>query len=226
MTLPSSTSSVTDEALFARWTAGDNGAGQILFKRHFDALLRFFRRQLGDDVHDLVQQTFLGCTEARARGVPITNVRAFLFAIARNQLYKHLRRRSGQPAAVLGVSSVASLLPSPSRLLGEREDMVLLVDGLTRLPLEQQLALHFYYILELTAPQTGVALGGLGVPAVRSRLRRALAALRALLESERARPDAASTMTTLEHWEASLPALGPGETEASGEELRLPEESA
>lgn len=222
----SSTPSTTDEALFVRWSAGESGAGQLLFKRHFDALLGFFRRQLGDDVHDLVQQTFLGCTEARARGVSITNVRAFLFAIARNQLYKHLRRRSGQPAAVLGVSSVASLLPTPSRLLGERQDMVLLVDALTRLPLEQQLALHFYYILELTAPQTGIALGGLGVPAVRSRLRRALAALRALLDLERTRPDATNTMTTLEHWEASLPVLGPDEPEASGEEFRIPEESA
>ncbi|MEZ4450441.1 MAG: sigma-70 family RNA polymerase sigma factor [Nannocystaceae bacterium] len=214
----------TDESLFQRWSEGDAAAGQRLFKRHFEPLLRFFRRQLGDDVQDLVQQTFLGCIEARSRHPKLDNFKAFLYAIARNQLYKHLRRRSGQPAAVVGVTSVADLLPTPSRLIGEREDMVALVDALTRLPLEQQLALYFYYMLDLTAPQTGAALGGLGVPAVRSRLRRGLAALREELLGARPRPPLADSMATLDHWEAKLPPLGPGESDQGPDEIRVPGE--
>lgn len=76
----------TDESLFQRWALGEAAAGQELFARHFDPLLRFFRRQVGDDVQDLVQQTFMGCIEARARYSTLANFRAFLFAIARNQL--------------------------------------------------------------------------------------------------------------------------------------------
>ncbi|MBK7829754.1 sigma-70 family RNA polymerase sigma factor [Nannocystis sp.] len=217
----------TDEALFQRWVAADAAAGQELFKRHFDPLLHFFRRQLGDDVQDLVQQTFLGCIEARARYTTIANFRAFLFAIARNQLYKHIRRRSGQPAHVIGVSSIVALLPSPSRLISEGEDTAALVHALTRLPLEQQLALYFYYVVDMTAPQTGAALGGLSVPAVRSRLRRGLEALRKLVGSALGQPAAALTHTyaTLDQWEANLPRLAPGEAEPDSDELRFPVES-
>lgn len=224
MAIYSATPVSTDEGLFERWAAGEASAGQELFKRHFDPLLRFFRRQVGDDVQDLVQQTFLGCIEARSRYATIANFRAFLFAVARNQLYKHLRRRSGQPVEVVGVSSVAALLPTPSRLLREAEDTALLVDALTRLPLEQQLALYFYYVADMTAPQTGAALGGLGVPAVRSRLRRGLESLRRHVDPTQ--PAArAHTLATLDQWEANLPRLAAGEVEPDSEELRFPTES-
>lgn len=215
---------IPDESLFQFWAAGDADAGQVLFKRHFDPLLRFFRRQLGDDVQDLVQQTFLGCVEARARYSAIANFRAFLFAIARNQLYKHLRRRSGQPAAFIGITSIVALAPTPSRLLGEKEDTALLVEALAGLPLEQQLALYFYYVLDLSAPETGTALGGLGVPAVRGRLRRGLAALRERVDAVRAVPSRGPTFATLDQWEANLPILHPGEVEPDGDELLLPPE--
>lgn len=217
----------TDEALFGNWVDGDAAAGEALFRRHFDALLRFFRRQLGVDFQDLVQQTFLGCIEARARHKEIVNFRAYLYGIARNKLYKHLRRRSGQPVHVICKSSVADLAPSPSRLLGERQEAAVLVDALTRLPLEQQLALYFYYVDDMTAPQVGAALGGLGVPAVRGRLRRALAALRKLIAKPVVRPDAeaqAQANATIAQWEANLPVLGAGEIEPGDDDLRLPDE--
>lgn len=222
--------SPTDEELFKRWAAGDQPAGQHLFRRHFDPLLRFFRHQLGDagpDLHDLVQQTFLGCVQARARHPELSNFRAFLFAIARNQLYKHLRRRSGLPVHILAGSSVADLYPSPSRLLGDQEERALLIDALTQLPLEQQLAIYFYYIVGLTAPQTAVALGGLREPAVRSRLRRALVALGKRLDPARTPPSQAFTraLTTLEDWESKLPTPPPGAPDDLGpDEIALPDE--
>jgi RNA polymerase sigma-70 factor (ECF subfamily) len=227
MSVRSATSVLTDESLFERWGTGEAAAGQELFARHFDPLLRFFRRQVGDDVQDLVQQTFLGCIEARARYTTIANFRAFLFAIARNQLYKHLRHRSGQPIHVIGVSSVVALLPTPSRLLSEGEDTTLLVHGLTQLPLEQQLALYFYYVVDMTAPQTGAALGGLSIPAVRSRLRRGLEALRKVVHPAPGHSGAALTHTfaTLDQWEANLPRLAPGDAEPDADELRLPVDS-
>lgn len=215
----------TDEALLRSWASGDQKAGQLLFKRYFDALLRFFRRQLGADVGDLVQQTFLGCIKARNRGSEIKNFRAYLYKIARNRLYKHLGRLSGRPRHEVCRSSVVDLAPSPSRLLGEREESARLVDALTRLPLEQQLALYFYYVEDMSAPQVGAALDGLTVPAVRSRLRRALAALRELVTQPRADAGAnVQDLATLEAWEANLPILGAGEVEPDDDDLRPPDE--
>jgi RNA polymerase sigma factor (sigma-70 family) len=207
-----------DEVLFERWADGEARAGHVLFKRHFDAVLRFFRRQLGDDASDLVQNTFLGCVKARGRFAQKATFRTYLFAIARFQLYKEFRRRQGRPELDFRVTSVEDLGPSLSRVLGERQEMTALVEALGRVALEQQLAIYFYYLEDMTAPEVGVALGGLGVPAVRSRLRRGLEALRkGVAERPRQRGDA--TLATLERWEASLPVLATGEHEPAEHEI-------
>jgi RNA polymerase sigma factor (sigma-70 family) len=218
---PTPYTSRSDERLFADWAAGDPRAGEHLFRRHFDALMRFFRRQVGDDVEDLVQQTFMGCIQARARHPVVNNFRAFLFRIARNSLYKRFRARSGRPLQQISVSSVVDIQPSPSRLLGERQETALLVEALTHLPLEQQLALYFYYLEEMSASQVSEALGGLPVPAVRSRLRRGLERLRERLAADARRPDVAAT---LERWSAALPLLADGEREPERDDPHPPDE--
>lgn len=200
-----------DEALFDRWAAGEPRAGHLLFKRHFDAVLRFFRRQLGDDVHDLVQTTFLGCVQARERFAHRATFRTYLFTVARFQLYKELRRRSRRPDVDFGVTSVEDLAPSPSRALHERQETALLVEALGRLPVEQQLALYFYYIEDMTAPEVGDVLE-CAVPAVRSRLRRGLAGLRHHFAAPQP-GGPGPVQATLDLWEASLPELVAGEPE-------------
>ncbi|MEZ4382263.1 MAG: sigma-70 family RNA polymerase sigma factor [Nannocystaceae bacterium] len=219
-----------DEELFDRWVDGDERAGQELFRRYFDAIHRFFRRQVGDDVQDLVQNTFLGCVKAKGRFEKRAKFRTFLFQIARFQLYRELRRRSRRPKVDFGVTSLEDVAPSPSRILGERADMGVLLEALARIPVEQQLALTFYYLEELTAPEVGRALGGLSVPAVRGRLRRGLERLRGEIERIR-RPGGGgggsaqwAGAVTLERWEAALPALPAGERELRDEEIPIIED--
>jgi len=194
---------LADDALFDLWAAGDPRAGHVLFRRHFDAVLRFFRRQLGEDVQDLVQTTFLGCVQARERFAHRASFRTYLFTVARNQLFKELRRRARRPDIDFAVSSVQDLAPSPSRALHDREETAQLVEALGRLPVDNQLALYLYYIEDLTAVEIGDVLE-LAVPAVRSRLRRGLEGLRRHFF---AAPQTASgpLLATLDRWEASLP---------------------
>ena len=223
-----------DEELFDRWVDGNARAGQELFRRHFDAIHRFFRRQLGDDIQDLVQNTFLGCVKAKGRFEKRSSFRTFLFQIARFQLYKELRRRSRRPKIDFRVTSLEDVAPSPSRILGERADMGVLVEALARIPIEQQLALTFYYLEELSAPQVGKALGGLSVPAVRSRLRRGLERLRKEIDRMRGAAGGEdggavgsaewASMATLERWQAALPALPAGESEPKDEDIPIIED--
>ena len=79
----------------------------------------------------------------------------------------------------------------------------------------------------MTAPQTAAALGGLSIPAVRSRLRRGLEALRRLIGPSLGHTAASlsHSSVTLARWEANLPLLAPGEAEPDVDEPRLPGES-
>lgn len=175
-----------DAALFDAWRAGDRGAGERLFERHFEAIYRFFEGKVsGDVVGDLVQRTFLGCVEARERFRGTSSFRTFLYAIARHELFALFRRKKAGGDVDFGVSSLADLAPTPSTLARQRSQREHLVHALCSLPLELQLALELRFFEELSGPDLALVLE---VPegTVRSRLRRGLEALREALSREEA----------------------------------------
>jgi RNA polymerase sigma-70 factor (ECF subfamily) len=168
-----------DHELLQAWRDGDRRAGATLFERHFDAIARFFRGKLGDDVQDLVQRTFLDLVESRARVDPNASVRAYLFGIARHRLVDHLRAqatREVDPA----VTSLAELATSPSAALARLDEQRLLQVALRQLPIEQQMTLELAYWEGLRGAEIATAMG-IGANTVRSRLARARDALRELL---------------------------------------------
>ena len=83
----------TDEERLAAWRAGDRDAGVSLISTHYNAIVRFFQTKAGPEADDLVQRTFLRCSEAIVRYQGTGTSRAFLFGIARNVLLEHIRRR-------------------------------------------------------------------------------------------------------------------------------------
>jgi RNA polymerase sigma factor (sigma-70 family) len=191
----------TDLELLDAWREGDGDAGNELFDRHFDALYRFFGNKVGDGVDDLVQQTMLACVNGRGRFRGDSSFRTYLFGIARNVLFQHFDRR-GREAERLdyGTVSVMDLGESPSYLVGARAEQRLLAAALRRLPLDDQIALELYYWEGMSGPDLATALG-LGEPAVRSRLRRALERLRKTIGEVAANPaDVESMSADLEKW--------------------------
>lgn len=156
--------------------------GERLFERHFEAIYRFFGNKVEPaDVGDLVQQTFLACVESVESFQGKSSLRTFLFAIARHRLYHHYRARQRAPTVDFGVSSVIDLAPSPSSMVARAEQQRMLTEGLRRIPLELQIALELRYVEGLRGPELARVLE---VPegTVRSRLRRAIDALRAQMD--------------------------------------------
>ena len=51
----------TDLELLDGWRAGRNLDGEALFRRHFDALYRFFWNKAGADCEELLQRTLMAC---------------------------------------------------------------------------------------------------------------------------------------------------------------------
>jgi RNA polymerase sigma-70 factor (ECF subfamily) len=171
----------SDAELLEAWRADDRAAGDELIRRHFDPICRFFRAKLGDDVEDLIQKTFLDCVTSRER-VGEGGFRAYLFAVARNRLYDHLRARYRTPEAVdLSSRSLADLGTTPSQQVARDREEQLLLAALRRIPLEYQIALELAYWEGLSGPEIATVLA---IPAntVRSRLARARAAVRDQIE--------------------------------------------
>jgi RNA polymerase sigma factor (sigma-70 family) len=166
-----------DLALLARWRAGDRQAGEDLFRRHFADIYRFFKNKARDEADDLAQRTFLACTASRDQFRSHSSFRTYLFAIARNELYGHLRRLPRGEHVDFEVTSIAELVTSPSSRLGRAEEIAELREALEQLPVEQQLLLELHYWHELDADALGEVFGALA-GTIRVRLVRARRALR------------------------------------------------
>jgi len=170
-----------DEALYAAWRGGDSKAGVQLFERHYPAIARFFRNKVDDDAGDLVQKTFLACLESKERIRGDSSFRTFLFAVAHNVLYKHLRGKLREGARLdFGLTSVHDLQPTPATLLARRREERLLLLGLRRIPLDHQVLLELYFWEKLGAREIADILGA-PEGTIRTRLRRAKQLLEAAM---------------------------------------------
>jgi len=177
-----------DRAQLAAWRGGDGEAGQALVERHYGSVLRFFRTKAGEDTDDLVQQTFLRAVEHADRFRGESSFRSFLFGIARNVLFEHIRRkvRDGRASPDFGVSSILDLDPRASTLLFQRAEERALVQALQHMPVEVQIVVELYYWEELSVGEVAAAVD---VPpgTVKSRLHRGRDLLRKAMEKAPAR---------------------------------------
>ena len=170
----------SDAQLLTAWRAGDQAAGEALFARHFASIARFFRNKLSNDIEELIQRTFLGCLESQDRFAGTGSFRGYLFGIARNLLYMHLRTHSRRGDAIdVDEVSLCELGPTPSALIAKQEEEQLLLDALVRLPIAHQVILELFYWEELPVAEIAVAMD-VPVGTAATRLRRA----RQLLEAE------------------------------------------
>jgi RNA polymerase sigma-70 factor (ECF subfamily) len=171
----------SDLELFERWRQGDTRAGSSLARRHFDALYRFFSSKAQGHVEDLVQQTLMASVQARDAFRGESSFRAYLFGLARLELYTYYRKNHRNQSIDFTSTSLQDLGLSPSGLLARREDEWLLVRALEHVSIDQQIALELTYWQGLSAPEVAQVLD---IPenTVYSRLRRAKEHLKRVLE--------------------------------------------
>ena len=203
------TADANDERdLVDAWLGGDRQAGFRLFQRHYDAVARFFHHKVPDHSADLIQRTFLGCVEGLPSFRGHASFRSYLFAIAYRQLCRHFRDHGRERARLdFGTVSVEDLRPSPTAMLGEREDLRLLLAALRRIGLDYQVILELHYWERMT---TGEIAEALAIPpgTARTRLMRARQLLRAKMSELCADPPLIdTTMAALERWAADVRAL-------------------
>jgi RNA polymerase sigma factor (sigma-70 family) len=189
----------SDEQLYADWVAGDQQAGPRLIARRLESMRRLIRTLLsGPEYEDAVQEVFERLARRAREGGPIENVRTFTAGIAYNVVREQLRGRS--EAVDLATRSVADLRPNVSAEMVQREDQRLLLKGLHRLPVDDQILLCLRYWERLRSRELAEIIG-VNHSTVRTRLQRAEAKLARLIEELAESPEAAlSTMGSLTGW--------------------------
>lgn len=197
-----------DLELLKAWRDGDRVAGNELLARHFDSLHRFFASKLAEDVEDLIQNTLLATVKYIDTVARASSFKAYLFTIASNQLYAHLRSRLRDGKYIdFTVASAVELGLTASEVVAKHEREQQLSLALRRLPLELQIVLELGYWEELSAREIAAVLE---VPTgtAKSKIRRAKQLLATELDAigshrERAGdPRSSSTTATdeLDEW--------------------------
>lgn len=189
----------SDEQVYADWVAGDQQAGPRLIARRLESMRRLIRTLLsGPEYEDAVQEVFERLARRAREGGPIENVRTFTAGIAYNVVREQLRGRSD--AVDLATRSLADLRPNVSAEMVQREDQRLLLKGLHRLPVDDQILLCLRYWERLRSRELAEIIG-VNHSTVRTRLQRAEAKLARLIEELAESPEAAlSTMGSLTGW--------------------------
>lgn len=197
--MPSEPANRSDIELLDAWCGGDAKAGQELFERHFESVARFFQNKVGDDSDDLVSTTFLGCIEAKTRFRREAGFRAFLFKIARNKLYDHLRAKdvSGRRFD-WAAQSIQDVAAGAFTMIGRARDEELLLRALRSLPLDYQVALELNYWERMTAEELAECLE-IPLGTAKTRIRDGRIKLRKALETV-AEQGGGMTITNLDDW--------------------------
>lgn len=171
-----------DFGLLESWRGGDQKAGSVLLRRHFDSLQRFFTNKVGEEASDLIQKTMEALVKSRDRFRGDSSFRTYMFAIARNELYSHLRRAQKERALFDPDShSMHDLGTSPSKAVEAQRENKLLFEALRRLPVDLQVTLELFYWEELEGADLATILD-IPVGTVKSRLRRGKELLRKHME--------------------------------------------
>ena len=146
-----------DERLARLAAAGHEGAFAVVYERHHQALYRYCRSIVRDDVdaQDALQSTFTAAFAALARGRRDAPIRPWLYRIAHNEAVSTLRRR--RPTTELS-AAMDDGTTSVEDQVAERADLELLLDDLRELHERQRSALVMRELSGLSHEEIALAL--------------------------------------------------------------------
>jgi RNA polymerase sigma factor (sigma-70 family) len=185
-----SDASESDEALIARYAAGDAGAFAQLYERHEMRTWRYLERNVGNraTAEELMQEVWFAVARDAARYQPTARFTTWLFTIARNRMIDALRttRRQlsletvGYEAEPVVQQLSTEPAAGPLEAVVLRDQAAALAHALGQLPREQRDAFLLQVEGELTVEEVATITGS-SFETTKSRLRYARSRLRELL---------------------------------------------
>jgi RNA polymerase sigma factor (sigma-70 family) len=161
---------------------GDAGAFETLYKRHRGAVYRFILRAVKQRAaaEELFQDAWMRVIEARSRYAPQARFTTWLYTIAHNLVVDHWRRK-GLTLVELNEEVGATSPDNPARQVEAREALGRFLHALEALPAAQREAFLLHEEAGLTVAEIA-KVTGTGEEAAKSRLRYAMAKLKAAVD--------------------------------------------
>jgi RNA polymerase sigma-70 factor (ECF subfamily) len=177
-----------DAQLMLAYAKGEMRAFETLYSRHRGALYRYLVRHArdGETANDLFQEVWSRVIVNRARYEPRAKFRTFLFTLAHNCFIDHCRRVKSRPTgASIDEADAADLLATddnmqPQATLEREETSRRYRAALAALPQEQRDVYLLHEEADLSLEEIA-RVTGVGAETAKSRLRYALAKLKAAL---------------------------------------------
>jgi RNA polymerase sigma-70 factor (ECF subfamily) len=173
---------VPDEELMLAYRHGDAGAFETLYKRHRGAVYRFMLRAVKQRAaaEELFQDAWMRVIEARSRYAPQARFTTWLYTIAHNLVVDHWRRK-GLTLVELNEEVGATSPDNPARQVEAREALGRFLHALEALPAAQREAFLLHEEGGLSVAEIA-KVTGTGEEAAKSRLRYAMAKLKAAVD--------------------------------------------
>ncbi len=205
--VPSTKVEASDEDLYAAWERGDDGAADRLLGRHLQAVGRFFANKVRDpsDAEDQTCKVFEVVTRRLGTFERRSSFRSYLFGIAHNVLRDYVKAVSRRPDDIdFTESAVRDFAPSPSSIIGRRQEEQLLLVALRAIPLQCQIVLELSFFEGMTQAEIAAILS-LPPGTVATRIRRGKQLLDEQMHALAASPNVlTSTMQALQDWADGL----------------------
>ncbi len=181
----------SDNQLVAEALSGNNESLEILLTRYLKPVYGFVYRMTegSHDSEDIVQETFVKAWKKLKSFDQEKNFKAWIFTIAKNTAVDHLRKK--QPASFAEFENdegknwieetFEDMTPLPPELFERKQLKRGLEGAMEKLSPKSRMAVLLHYQDHLTFDEIGSVLGE-PLHTVKSRVRRALIALRGYLE--------------------------------------------
>jgi len=181
---PHDENTVPDQVLIRQIAAGDPRALEILYQRHGLALLRYLSGQIADraQAEEVLQDVMLAVWHTARHFRAESSVRTWLITIAHHRASNARTRRSHfDDTSIDEIERVSTDAPTLIESLIQQSEQKELYAAFNRLPAAQRETLELVFYHALSGPEAAQALG-VAHGTVKSRLHRALAKLRRLLQ--------------------------------------------
>lgn len=161
---------------------GNAGAFETLYGRHRARLYRFVLRSVKERglAEELFQDVWMRVIEARERYFPSAKFTTWLYSIAHNRMVDHWRKK-GLALVDLENVEVEGNTPGPDRQLEAKQGLQRFAKALEALPPAQREAFLLHEEAGMSVAEIAEATGA-GQEAAKSRLRYALAKLKAAVD--------------------------------------------
>ncbi|MEA2386286.1 MAG: hypothetical protein QOJ22_460 [Thermoleophilaceae bacterium] len=146
-----------DERLVQQLRRGNEVAFEVLYDRHYAAVLSYCRHMLGsrDEAEDALQQAFISAHADIVASLKPIRFKAWIYTIARNRCLSILRARRERPSDDLDPVSTAGL----GEQVQQRADLKELLGDMQELPEEQRAALVLSELGDLSHQEVAEVIG-------------------------------------------------------------------